>query len=592
LWEGVDSLNEEELQDACQERGMRARGLTMYGYKKQLKGWIDLSIQKNVPISLLIMSRAFVLHESLNPETVLRDSLSSLDADIINEVVIEAASGIEKDSLEIRQRRLESIEFQQEMMDEEREDALSAETASLQAKKDSAKALLAEKQQTLLAQQQSADKVASVTSKDVPAAEGTGEVSAALTAPVVPESFMGRLKGLVKGGEVKEGDAATATFLAEVIDEAVGTGKLGTDKLTVAELQLLDDISRGSVVGREKEMLALMRSKIEPLTPRPPPGPYASSASAGDSDQFEDDLAYDEEQQRAYGAAAGRGSEGASSAGAAGSSLAPTDGEGPHRPAAQEEDGESEELLRMRRVLDSMLNKLQSRIQSAEEALDGKIQLLDEDHDGIISSSELKDTMKKILKRYPTDEEAEAFVVLLDQDQDGEGTVYTLHVCCAVTASLHAHHLPRRLVSRITHHHTPSHTITRTNYTCSCPMSMSQSRWTSCGSMCARARACWRTTPVGGCTHTTQHTHKHTHTHSLTPSLCMYPYPCSPHHHLTSQCAAAVRRQPPEALLPAAGGLRSVSAGCAGCAGGGHRCSTGSLDGSRSAPSLSLCLLA
>lgn len=98
-----------------QERGMRARGLTMYGYKKQLKGWIDLSIQKHIPISLLIMSRAFVIHQALNPETVLRDSLSSLDEDIINEVVIEAAHGVEKDSLEIRRRRLESIEFQQEV---------------------------------------------------------------------------------------------------------------------------------------------------------------------------------------------------------------------------------------------------------------------------------------------------------------------------------------------------------------------------------------------------------------------------------------------------------------------------------------------
>lgn len=61
------------------------------------------------------MSRAFVINEALNPETVLRDSLSSLDEDIINEVVIEAAQGVEKDSLEIRQRRLESIEFQQEV---------------------------------------------------------------------------------------------------------------------------------------------------------------------------------------------------------------------------------------------------------------------------------------------------------------------------------------------------------------------------------------------------------------------------------------------------------------------------------------------
>lgn len=49
-------------------------------------------------------------------------------------------------------------------------------------------------------------------------------------------------------GEHAIGDASTAAILADKIDEAVGTGKLGQDKLTVAELQLLEDISRGSVV--------------------------------------------------------------------------------------------------------------------------------------------------------------------------------------------------------------------------------------------------------------------------------------------------------------------------------------------------------
>lgn len=50
-------------------------------------------------------------------------------------------------------------------------------------------------------------------------------------------------------GEIRPGDTATAEILADAIDEAVGAGKLGQDKLTVAELQLLDDISRGSVVS-------------------------------------------------------------------------------------------------------------------------------------------------------------------------------------------------------------------------------------------------------------------------------------------------------------------------------------------------------
>jgi LETM1 and EF-hand domain-containing protein 1 len=37
IWEGLDSLNKEELQVACMERGMRATGLTKTGYVKQMR---------------------------------------------------------------------------------------------------------------------------------------------------------------------------------------------------------------------------------------------------------------------------------------------------------------------------------------------------------------------------------------------------------------------------------------------------------------------------------------------------------------------------------------------------------------------------
>ena len=131
------------------------------------------------------------------------------------------------------------------MMDEEREDAeeaLQGATASQKAKKDIENAQLAT--------QAAASAAAKLSAQGSKETGGDTTPSPAPVAVPVPESFMGRFTKLVKGG-VKEGDPATATLLAEVIDEAVGTGKLGTDKLTVAELQLLDDISRGSVVSTD-----------------------------------------------------------------------------------------------------------------------------------------------------------------------------------------------------------------------------------------------------------------------------------------------------------------------------------------------------
>ncbi|EED95520.1 predicted protein, partial [Thalassiosira pseudonana CCMP1335] len=57
LWEGIDSLTKMELREACRERGMRSTGLSKDAYKKSLQEWLELSVRKNVPISLLIMSR-------------------------------------------------------------------------------------------------------------------------------------------------------------------------------------------------------------------------------------------------------------------------------------------------------------------------------------------------------------------------------------------------------------------------------------------------------------------------------------------------------------------------------------------------------
>ncbi len=73
---------------------MRATGLNTFGYRKQIKEWIDLSMLKHTPISLLIMSRAFVLNLSkenraLNYEESLKTSISSMDEDVVNEVIVQ-----------------------------------------------------------------------------------------------------------------------------------------------------------------------------------------------------------------------------------------------------------------------------------------------------------------------------------------------------------------------------------------------------------------------------------------------------------------------------------------------------------------------
>ncbi|KAF1322177.1 Letm1 and ef-hand domain-containing protein, partial [Globisporangium splendens] len=118
IWEGLDSLDKEELQQACMERGMRATGLTKAGYVRQMKQWLDLSINKNVPASLLIMSRALNITAMDSPEAALATSMSSMDEEVVTEVALAAASS-SKESLQMRELKLESIRYQNEMIADE-----------------------------------------------------------------------------------------------------------------------------------------------------------------------------------------------------------------------------------------------------------------------------------------------------------------------------------------------------------------------------------------------------------------------------------------------------------------------------------------
>lgn len=104
-----------------QERGMRATGLNTFGYRKQMKEWLDLSTQKQIPIALLIMSRAFVLKTTeLNSkvytaEESLKTSLTAFDDEVINEIIVQSADSNEDKNPEIKKRKLESIMHQNEV---------------------------------------------------------------------------------------------------------------------------------------------------------------------------------------------------------------------------------------------------------------------------------------------------------------------------------------------------------------------------------------------------------------------------------------------------------------------------------------------
>lgn len=87
LFEGIDSLNRQELQEACRERGMRALGMSKNQLSRQLQQWLDLSCNRQVPISLLILSRSFALTQGEQElEKAIGQSISALDDEIVTAV--------------------------------------------------------------------------------------------------------------------------------------------------------------------------------------------------------------------------------------------------------------------------------------------------------------------------------------------------------------------------------------------------------------------------------------------------------------------------------------------------------------------------
>ncbi|SPP73356.1 mitochondrial proton/calcium exchanger protein [Drosophila guanche] len=76
--EGVDTLDLIELQQACKARGMRAYGLTEERLRSQLKEWIDLSLNEQVPPTLLLLSRAMLISDQGNATDKLKETMRVL----------------------------------------------------------------------------------------------------------------------------------------------------------------------------------------------------------------------------------------------------------------------------------------------------------------------------------------------------------------------------------------------------------------------------------------------------------------------------------------------------------------------------------
>ncbi|KAI4980450.1 hypothetical protein ZWY2020_020935 [Hordeum vulgare] len=113
--EGVESLSEEELRQACRERGHLGL-LSTEEMRQQLRDWLDLSLNHAMPSSLLILSRAFIVSGRMKPEEAVVATLSSLPDEVVDTIGTVLPS---EDSVSERRKKLEFLEMQEELIKEE-----------------------------------------------------------------------------------------------------------------------------------------------------------------------------------------------------------------------------------------------------------------------------------------------------------------------------------------------------------------------------------------------------------------------------------------------------------------------------------------
>lgn len=90
LWEGVESLDMEELQEACKERAMKFYNVTKEQLQQQLKQWLDLSSRREINPILLLWSRCITMtHEPMviKETGAAADSLETVDP---QEILVDA----------------------------------------------------------------------------------------------------------------------------------------------------------------------------------------------------------------------------------------------------------------------------------------------------------------------------------------------------------------------------------------------------------------------------------------------------------------------------------------------------------------------
>jgi hypothetical protein len=396
LWEGINSLTKMELREACQERGMRSTGLSKDAYKYSLQQWLDLSVNKNVPISLLIMSRTFFLNDETFERksdegkgvTGLADAISGLDKDVLNQVILEVATSQEKlSNPDIRKIKLEVLSQQNELI---RQEQAAREAAATKKKEEKA-----EPQQTW-----------DNDLTDMPVDHADTDLSASASSIAPGDEYAGsssQTKKEAKRETEDKDDRDLSTEEMDALSQLVSGDSVRTERAELERIKAAMKAEKNSDKAEDGGNLDDEISDADSVTKKDtaegstPNGSPSDAMSSEEADQMVADTLEKINQQVELAA------EGSTKF--VGHADSATD---EHVEAVDEEEEEPDDpvVARLKKKLESMVDKIEVQLSDVQVKIGDKMHWLDKDQDGILTREEMADVLQQVLKREITFEEA------------------------------------------------------------------------------------------------------------------------------------------------------------------------------------------
>jgi len=386
--EGVDSLTESELREACRARGMAAP----YGpyarefMAQQMREWLDLSLQQSIPTSLLILSRAFTLASPMTVHTkedrsfmVIRDAIGYLPEEVVEEVEAEStrlpADGVSRaERTEAMRRKLSILKQEEEAIREEEEEIAQREQAL-------ADSILRERRDAA-----SASAAALPPKTPQGAAEGASGGAGVDAGGASPPANAATAGAAREDGRPAPA-SASAVPVTPIVEGVRAAGELSEEEVAFEQLRFkqmrmrriltaLGTLASGSAVSDERErFLTLVHKEAEST--------LSAARSSGGQLLFQ-----------------------------GGSLQAPR--ETPDQTAKALSTSLTDMLARIERDLDQVDAKLGERLR-----------FLDKDNDGRISREELQAALQ-MLKEQVSEEETDQLLAVLNSEDDNTFEVRVL----------------------------------------------------------------------------------------------------------------------------------------------------------------------